>query len=374
MEQTIFSDRELTRLLVLTAHLESLLDRDLDDQVLRTITRCWTGLRNRKEMAAEHQVFFRALYRHYHRGYPMEVLSSLTGVGIATLSRWFCRLELPAFEPTRRTRYAGPPARRYEVNPHALDDPSIPVVAYVLGFLWADGHLLPARPDVYEGLRVVLQRDDVEQLKLIRRVLGSSAPITYPRSSVQPNGLDYPQCALEVHSVVLAAKMAGYGFGQRHAGQSNAAPPAEIRVAEADFWRGMVDGDGCLRRDPRPGFPLSGWRLELAATQATCTLFSDWITRHLPDAAIDCRRNGISEHNYRISVSGPSAVEAMAILYPAGCIGLARKVRRARRVVEAAELAGKLGIQPGQVGSRRQWVGSSDDKAELVRRLEAIEA
>lgn len=368
MEQAMFSEQELTQMLALTVYLQSLNKKELTEQMLSSIRRCWTHLQSQREASLAKTLLMMGLYNHYVRGYPMARLAELTGIGIASISRWFSRLNLAAYPSTRRTVHAGPPARQYTVNPHALDDPSIPVVGYVLGFLWADGHLLPAASGGFEGLRVVLQQRDDDQLQLIRGTLGSNAPITYPVAIHPDTGNQYPQCGLAVYSTTLGAKLADYGFDSRNNGQSNASPPAIIRTAGCDFWRGFIDGDGCIRREARPDFPLSGWSLSVSAPRPTCELFQAWLKPQLLHARIDIRPNGESRYSHVLSVSGPTAVEAMALLYPSGCVALKRKVDTVRRVLAAAEDARRFGIRPAQQGSRRQWVGTKAAKKAFIRK------
>ena len=366
----LFTDLELTRLSTLIVHYGSVADRPLDDHMCRDIRRCWQGLQKHHDLIAERDVFWNALHRHYMNGYSMELLADLTGISIGSFSNNFSARNLTRYPSSRRTQFAGPPARHYEVNPTALDDPSHSMTSYILGFLWADGSLMKGKlPDTYIGLRIVLKASDHLQLQMIRSHLGSTAPIQFLPSTRQPNGQRYPQCVLCIYSTELAARLVKYGFATREGGRSNSAPPDAIRSNELHFWRGMVDGDGCIQRDRRWKNPLSGWSLELAATRATVDLFRDFLERHLCNARIDIRLNGISTCNYRISVTGPSAAEAICLLYPAGYAGLERKLVKATWLREAVKQAKKIGIHPGQVGSRRQWLGSRAAKASLKRLL-----
>ena len=366
----LFTDQELTRLLTLVVHFSSISDRPLDDRMCHDIRRCWAGLQKHRELEPELDVFWLALHRHYMAGYPMQMLANLTGISIGSISNNFSARNLTRYSPSRRTQFAGPPARDYDVNPKALDDPSHPITSYVLGFLWADGCLLKGKtPGVYDGIRVVLKASDKAQLKLIRDRLGSTAPICFFPSSRQANGKRYPQAVLCIYSRAIAERLVEYGFASREGGRSNSVPPDAIRSNEIHFWRGMIDGDGCIKRDPRCKSPVSGWSLGLAATRATVELFHAFLERHLSNAKIDIRPNGISSCNYRLTVTGPSAAEGISLLYPAGCIGLHRKLERATWLREAVALARKIGIYPGQVGSRRLWIGSRAAKARLKLQL-----
>ena len=336
------SNQELARLLVLIVHLASTASRDLDDHMVRDIRRCWAGLQQHRGLISERDVFWAALYRHHLKGYSIDMLSELTGISIGILSVGLEKRDSACFSSARRTATSVPPVGLHQVDPNALDDPSRPITGYMLGFLWAQGLLMRTHTGIYEGIRVVLPQRDYAQLELIRRQLGSNAPITYPLSHVPTIDRAYPKCELRIFSQDLAARLVAYGYGNRVDRQREGAPPAEIRVAEAAYWRGLLDGDGCIRRDPRVTSPNSGWSLELAANRATCELFHGWLLDRLPHAAVKVRVNNTRSRYMRVVVLGASAVEAMAILYPPGCIGLERNVRRASSAVAAAQNAGAL--------------------------------
>lgn len=367
-----YIDRNEVRRLVADVESASLSQRPLDQKIALILRDSWIGLKRHPDLVVARDTFWQSLYRYYTSGYPMQKLADLSGISIGSFSNNFSARGLECFSPNRRTDFAGPPARKYEVNPNALDDLSCPVTAYILGFVWADGSIMAGKvPNSYIGLRVVLQIGDRDQLKMIADHLGSTAPIEEFQSSTQRNGRSHRQCGLSIYSTELADRFVEYGYASRDGGRANAAPPSHIMHDEISWWRGMIDGDGSIRRDPRYKNLLSGWLLELAATEATLQLFHEFLRRHIPEAKVDIRRNGHSQYNFRLSISGPSAVQAICLLYPQGCIGLKRKSDRASWIRKAAERAREFGIYIGEVGGRRQWIGSAEAKATLSEELAA---
>ena len=335
-----FRDRGITRLLVLFVYLASESGRDLDDHMIRYIRQCWAGLQDDRSLAPERDVFWSALHRYYQRGYPVSLLSELTEIGSHYM---LVHLEAQALKTVvrrGRVKPVRPSAGLYPVNAAALDDPSLPITGYVLGILWAQALLMQTHYGTYEGFRIILPLQDRSQLEFIRTCLGSTAPIIYPRPRVPAIERSSLQCELRIDSPELAGRLVDYRFGDRNGGgpgPRSVAPPAEIRVAEVAFWRGLFDGHGSIHLGSEERSPQCGCWLELSANRATCELFRDWILDRLPHARIELSPPGRSARFLTLTARGPSAVGILALLYPPGCIiGLTRNVRTARSIAKAA--------------------------------------
>ncbi len=366
-------DIDLARLQVSIVRLASICQTRLDAKISDDIALGWSYLRKIPGLREERDIFWEAVHQYYMNGYPMTELSRRTGIGIGTISNNFKSRGLFVYRFCRKTEFAGPPLRTYSLDTEALSDPARDITAYVLGFTWADGTLMSSGTAAsLDGLRFVLKESDSEHLKFLRAFFGSTAPVRYFHSSKHPCGARFRQCGLFLYSKKLARQLVQYGFAERNAGVSNASPPAEIRQNAAAFWRGMIDGDGCIRRDSRVKFPLSGWSVELAATRSTAKLFRDFILERFPEACVDLRPNGISQCNFRVAVSGPYAVKIIGLLYPPNTVGLKRKARLARWIRKAAEFAIQNGVEIGIEGQRAQWRGSKAAKAKVALALPPV--
>ncbi|MDN3517147.1 hypothetical protein QWY84_05945 [Aquisalimonas lutea] len=279
-----------------------------------------------------------------------ETLERCCGLSLSFISQGFRSLGLEARHCSEKTPEAGDPYRAYSVNPYALDDLSRPDVAYVLGFLWADARVLTRADGAPEGLRIVLHPRDRAMLEWLRDFFGSDAPIR-PVSSRLSNGRTYGGLVLSVYSHRLAARLIALGYTHRRQGTGNVAPPAVPPSVEVDFWRGVCDGDGHIKRDKRYVFPLGGWELGICGSEALVTAFQAFAARTLR-MATRVIRNGKSSVNFRVYVTGVRTPILAETLYPAGCTALARKYAIARDLTAARHAALAGGVRETQTPSR----------------------
>lgn len=322
---------------------------------LHEIALLWQGLKGRRASYA--QRLRNRLIRLTHILYvddriSLDALKGCCGFSPAFLSQGFKSLGLEARHCSEKTPEAGDPYRAYSVNSNALDDPSEPDVAYVLGFLFADARVLTRDDGEPEGLRVVLHPRDRAMLEWLRDFFGSDAPIRSVTSRLD-NGHSYGGLALSVYSQRLAAQLTALGYTHRRQGTGNVAPPAVPPSVEVDFWRGLCDGDGHIMRDKRCGFPLSGWELGICGSEAVVTAFQAFAARTL-GMATRIVPNGNSDVNFRVYVTGVRTPILAETLYPAGCTALGRKYAIARDLSAARHAALASGVCETQTPSR--WI------------------
>lgn len=306
-----------------------------------------------------------ALYEN--RQWSLKKIRSRVGISSSGLSKAFSNLGLSARSPANRTSDAGPPYRKFHVNHCALDDLNHPEAAYVLGFLWADGRLLWPKNHSPEGIRVVINPRDLELLHYLKEFFNSNAEIKSILS--QPiNGKRYPGNALTIYSRHLADRLADLGFGDRKQGAVSVAPPLVPRGVEADFWRGMWDGDGHIIRDKRITFPLSGWEMGLSGCAATIDALEYFVNRTL-GLLVKRVRNGYSNVNYRGYVSGVRAPLLADLLYPPDRQALQRKYRPAQAIVEARSEGLRHGMREEWQGRRLVYVNKTKAERFVAQKL-----
>jgi hypothetical protein len=294
-------------------------------------------------------------------------LAEFTGYSPTLWSKAFTRFGLRAHPVTHRSithknwrRYALTHERVFSI----VDTPE---KTYWLGFLWADGH--PTR----SGLRTFVARRDGAHLKRLREFLGSGAPIT--SVPISPIG-GTPQQGLDVHSAALVKDLRALGLVSGRSEQ-NLPLPEIPRSLRPDLFRGLVDGDGSIRRDRRYHFHLSGWRITLAGSEAVTSAFAAFLT-HLIGRHFYIVKNGLNPANRQLVVNGPAAVLVYGALYsPPGALGpaLTRKAAVARVVVAHFELATRLGLRIALRGERLVFVNTAlvePLRANLVRDLRKI--
>jgi hypothetical protein len=148
-----------------------------------------------------------------------------------------------------QSRRAGGP-RRYSLDEGFFEATDTAEKAYWLGFLAADGGIMPHG----SGVAVHLAERDLGHLRKLASALGSDAPI-----EKTPTGP-----ALRLHSKRLAESLAPLGVVHR---KSYLGTPWGGRPdLMPHYWRGLMDGDGHISK--------SQAYIALAGTQAVVTAFS----------------------------------------------------------------------------------------------------
>ncbi len=209
----------------------------------------------------------------------------------------------------------------YKLNEAAFDDAEQNEVAsYFVGLLMADGCVY--RPKQCQtGIYLSLQAGDSCMVEKFRDFLGTDRPV---RRHKNHNWKE--QASFCVHSDRLAAAIAKYGVVPR---KSFTARPQGGMEGNAWFWRGCVDGDGCVRlARNREGRPVTN--LRLYGSRDTCEAFSAFCKRIVDtEAAV---RPVLSIFGF--SLSGFNAYEVIKVLYSGCTIAMPRKLEMARRIID----------------------------------------
>ena len=216
-----------------------------------------------------------------------------------------------------------------------------PESAYWLGFLMADGCVSRSE------LICVLQRRDEEHLRSFMGVLGcDDRPLAVVNDG---NGV-----RLSIGCAALARQLVAHGI---RAGRAYGSEPiAEPLASSADFWRGVVDGDGSIRFDRTHGRPS----LTVVGPPRVMEQLADFLAPHLSTTRRPTpHRHSQSDVVRLVSRGGRTAVDAIRVLYahpmsPA----LARKRERAERA---------LAWKP-QVRSRYPWDRWADGRTHTLAR------
>jgi hypothetical protein len=197
----------------------------------------------------------------------------------------------------------------YQVNHQAFDEIT-DEAAYWVGFLMADGCVSELGQIV-----VTLSRKDRPHLEKLSKFLGSERPLYETKStgySATPNGV-----TLSLRSKPLCKALAK--FGVVPAKTFTAEAPETIRN-NAHFWRGVVDGDGCIS-------PPSGKSsVELVGSEKVCNQFADFVL------SLSCKRPTVEIHKsiFRVRVAKKVGLKLLTALnYEHSTTSLDRKRDRA---------------------------------------------
>ncbi len=143
-------------------------------------------------------------------------------------------------------------------NEHAFENLEDEEVQYWIGFIYADGHV--SKGNRGNTVAIGLKSSDYEHLVKFSKFLGSKR---IPRITKQGQGT-----VISFGSIILSNSLKKLGFDNNKS--YSAHPPEELKNSR-HFWRGVVDGDGCL------GLVKSKWKvLHLCGTLKTIDGFIEF--------------------------------------------------------------------------------------------------
>lgn len=206
---------------------------------------------------------------------------------------------------------------RYPVREDAFSV-ATPEAAYWIGFLMADGCVLDTGV-----IALGLAECDLSHVEKFRAFLDCSNPIT-TRTNAKGFKPGARLSSFRVQTPRLAADLARYGVTPRKSMRERVVDLED----DADFWRGVIDGDGCLSFHPEhPGTV----QVILCGGEGIVTQFKEFVDRRFPGGYRQVEpRRGIFYH----SVGGARAAKLVRLLYDRPGPSLDRK-----RVIAMAIMA-----------------------------------
>lgn len=173
------------------------------------------------------------------------VVARERGYAMGSLYRWAGRHGL---KPNRRRSQRG-------LREDAFSGELSAEARYWVGFLFADGCVGETKGR-QPRVMLDLKASDRERIEAFARFLGVPQAVkdAHHGASVR----------IQVRSKALADDLARYGVAPR---KSHTATPPDLLRLDRDFWRGVVDGDGCVfpRADTTMDLNLCGSRPTIEA-------------------------------------------------------------------------------------------------------------
>lgn len=205
------------------------------------------------------------------------------------------------------------------INHDAFDEWT-PEASYWAGFLFADGCVSDRRTSL--AVVVCVAESDVDHLLKFKQFLGSSHAVSTTSGSGYKSGSRHYQFGFSSQQIGERLQAAGIVKGR--------GPVLDPFLATSrDFWRGVIDGDGCVgvRKPGRGTKPVPS--LELVGHADQLVQFSDYVKRlHPSAAAIVHPHKGI----HRVRLSGLGSAVVAKELYRPGDVALDRKAAVATQV------------------------------------------
>jgi len=201
------------------------------------------------------------------------------------------------------------------------------VVSYWVGFLFADGGIFKRSGSPSLTLR--LSGRDRIHVEKFRCFLGSSHKIVYipvPHYRDSWSG-SKDSCQLSIRSTRLVERLEELGL------VSKLKSAAILSLCQSrDFWRGVVDGDGCIGALTGRKSHLA--RLELVGGEPLLQQFVNYVHTVVPNTTVSVRPH---KTIYKVSMSGSTARQMILTLYSNACVVLDRKGNTARNILDAGQ-------------------------------------
>ncbi|GAA4362088.1 hypothetical protein GCM10023185_29660 [Hymenobacter saemangeumensis] len=201
-----------------------------------------------------------------------------------------------------------------------------PESAYWVGFLMADG-CVRWRTPLSARVTLSLQAKDRKHIEKYRLFLGSSHSITLDASSCKTRPNVQPKFMLSIASAEIARDLESYGVGPNKTISAQA--KSRELVDSPHFWRGVVDGDGCIGEGTKGQAVLN-----LVGTKDLLTQFQAFVKRYCPKAAATPRKQ---ENIYQLALGHRQAEEIVSVLYRGALISLERKQKIAETILSKAD-------------------------------------
>lgn len=200
--------------------------------------------------------------------------------------------------------------QKYRINEYYFDNIDSEDKAYWLGFILADGCVHK------NTLQIGLQLIDKLHLEKFKKSIESTHKIVDEKKR--------PVSTISINNFYMVSRLKELGIMER---KSKIAKPLNCipEEFERDFWRGMVDGDGCVKlstyKTGSGNYSNNRPVLGLAGTKKICNGFKHFCLKY-----IDSKRNVCKNSTaWRFELDHIKAVEISKILYEGSCIYMNRK-------------------------------------------------
>ena len=205
--------------------------------------------------------------------------------------------------------------RLFEVNDFAFSTKT-PEMEYWTGFLMADGSVYRRKETQQAILKVTLHRKDEKHIEKLREFLQTGYRIFRYN-----NNSNTPVSELRIPSQQIVDDLSQYGVIPRKSMN------AEVFMLQdsADFWRGVMDGDGYLGTAPTNDVDIVG----------SFNLLSQF-SYYVKSIILNAPFPKIVPHKsiYRLRLRKIHKVKILQTLYYDNCISLERKYIRAQNILQ----------------------------------------
>ena len=262
----------------------------------------------------------------------------LSGISSQSLANSFC-VSSVAIRGILKRRGVTLRDRSQSQKKCTLDDNAFDVLTpdacYWAGFIFADGCLFHREGS--PSLTVRLAEKDEEHLHKLASFLKSSHKIL--KVCIQSNSTSFVGTGISYQLSVRSAKIVNRLEALGCDGLLSV-PFYQLQESR-DFWRGVIDGDGCLGVYEQPSYfnkhpKINAWskprsiaRIELVGGEPLLHCFVRFIQTICP-----CAENTVKKHKsiFRVGIGGNTAIKIANALYEDSSVSLDRKCNAARNI------------------------------------------
>lgn len=202
-------------------------------------------------------------------------------------------------------------------------DAITPSSAYWIGFIFADGYITCDHPKRSPKIVVHLAETDIAHLKKLRSFFRSEHKLVREEASETTYG--GPSYFWSVRSRNLYNRLREYG----KALGAETVPVREL-AASRDFWRGVVDGDGCVGSTSTEGRHYADFKLYGHAP--LLEKFISFLAAERVDQLV-IEKDPRPKDCCVVRASGDRAVRIVRVLYANNDLALSRKNKRAQAII-----------------------------------------
>lgn len=206
--------------------------------------------------------------------------------------------------------------RQYPVNDEAFNQIT-GASAYWAGFLMADGYI---RGNI---LQVALGQRDKNHLVKLRAFLNTEERPIYEYKVKSHNVV-----MLKVRSNILVSRLRELGVTEKKSFTAIASYELEFCPA---FWHGVIDGDGTITIDKDKDLPMLIFH---SGSQALASQYATFLQKRYFTGFTPTISFRITDHTYRVDLSGRHAYQVVKDLYQFSPVSLDRKRKRAENILE----------------------------------------
>ncbi len=262
------------------------------------------------------------LYEDYENGVSIRDLAEKYEIGERFISNLFKKNNLKMrdaketyFLAEKTHNIAGQISeanRKYDLNEEFFKEIT-PYSAYIIGFFQADGTLTDDRFSITESATI---ETNIDHLIRMRDIMGSNRPLMYVDHELGKTA------RLVVNSRKMVEDLKSFGL---HSPRTTTAFTDKRLLDNRDYWRGVIDGDGCLHVDKK-GFKI----LYLIGSKFLCQEFLNFCRKYNCGYGVEVRnfqRKNIDVGTkvYTVRLNGKEAIEITKVLYGNSDLRLERK-------------------------------------------------